>query len=270
MNRPILAKSDERALERLVASLPHATIIVAEPGLDVERFIGEIVSSQPSQIFNVSPQENKSTIGVDQIRSFIASVRTYADQRRVCLISPANSMTEEAQNALLKVLEEPSDGLHIILSATSTEGILPTVLSRCQALTLSRTSPAQDDLLLDDSDLDGQSRQQIQFLATGRPELIRQLIADPELFSNYRQLATDAKAIISGTGYQALQVSIKYATTRQEALRLIDVVLSMIRFQAKRRGIDASTSRLLEAINRSETALRANGNIKLSLLQLIA
>jgi DNA polymerase-3 subunit delta' len=55
-------------------------------------------------------------------------------QRRVCLILEAQKINLPAANALLKTLEEPPGGNHLILTATSTRTLLPTIVSRCQVI----------------------------------------------------------------------------------------------------------------------------------------
>jgi|SRR5579872_3935432 len=55
---------------------------------------------------------------------------------KLVVIQEAQLLTPEAQNALLKVLEEPPANTFIILEADSQEALLPTILSRCQIITL--------------------------------------------------------------------------------------------------------------------------------------
>jgi DNA polymerase-3 subunit delta' len=52
-------------------------------------------------------------------------------ERRVCVILEAHRMNPDASNALLKTLEEPPEGTHLFLTASSTGALLPTVVSRC-------------------------------------------------------------------------------------------------------------------------------------------
>ncbi len=82
--------------------------------------------------------EDKQQISVDQIRNlsqFINYTRSY-DAHRVILLNPTERMNLNAANSLLKSLEEPASNTIIILVATSLSGILPTIKSRCQLLSL--------------------------------------------------------------------------------------------------------------------------------------
>ncbi len=57
-------------------------------------------------------------------------------RRRVVILAYAERMTDEAANCLLRTLEEPNAGVTFVLTATSRSGLLPTIVSRCQAVHL--------------------------------------------------------------------------------------------------------------------------------------
>ena len=83
--------------------------------------------------------DKPSIISVDDIRDQIIkgiSTRPYKGKYKVFLIPEAEIMTEQAQNALLKTLEEPPEYVVIILLTTSKEKLLPTIQSRCVKLSL--------------------------------------------------------------------------------------------------------------------------------------
>ena len=85
--------------------------------------------------------EKKSTqIRIDQVRALqdFLSVGTHRAGRRVVVLHPADTMNEPTQNALLKSLEEPPPASIFILVTSRPDRLLPTIRSRCQALTLPR------------------------------------------------------------------------------------------------------------------------------------
>jgi DNA polymerase III delta' subunit len=65
-----------------------------------------------------------------------AQLKSYEGGRRVAVIWQAERMGVQAQNALLKLLEEPPADLLLVLSSEAPDSLLPTILSRCQALRL--------------------------------------------------------------------------------------------------------------------------------------
>ncbi len=97
--------------------------------------------NHPDIIF-IAPPEGKKNILVDQIRELRAQayIKPHSASGKVFLIDRADSMNEKAQNALLKVLEEPPAGVTFILIAESKAAFLPTVISRCTVLSLTASS----------------------------------------------------------------------------------------------------------------------------------
>ena len=86
--------------------------------------------------------EKPNTIGVEDIRKLTGdiAVKPYAGKYKVYIVNEAEKMTVQAQNALLKTLEEPPEYAVILLLATNTDALLPTVLSRCVLLTMKSVS----------------------------------------------------------------------------------------------------------------------------------
>ena len=85
-----------------------------------------------------APEDGKKNITVAQIRELRleAYVKPHMADRRVFVIDKADSMNEQAQNALLKVLEEPPGDIIFILIAESAAALLDTIISRCTVLSL--------------------------------------------------------------------------------------------------------------------------------------
>ena len=79
-------------------------------------------------------RHEKATIGVDDIRNQLnndIAVKPYSSRYKVYIIDEAEKMTEAAQNALLKTIEEPPEYAVILLLTDNANAFLPTILSRC-------------------------------------------------------------------------------------------------------------------------------------------
>lgn len=78
----------------------------------------------------------KGLIKKGEIESLIKSVTMapFESSRKIFIIDDSHLMNPEAMNALLKTLEEPPGYVNIILITSSTNNILPTILSRCQGI----------------------------------------------------------------------------------------------------------------------------------------
>ena len=83
--------------------------------------------------------EKPASIGVDDVRRQIndtIQVKPYSSAHKIYIVDEAEKMTVQAQNALLKTIEEPPAYAVILLLTTNAEAFLPTILSRCVQLKL--------------------------------------------------------------------------------------------------------------------------------------
>ena len=80
----------------------------------------------------------KSTIKIDQIRDMQKSIyrKPVEGRYKVYVIEQAEKMTEEAQNSLLKILEEPLGDTLILLTTSNKSQLLPTIASRCNIVNI--------------------------------------------------------------------------------------------------------------------------------------
>jgi DNA polymerase-3 subunit delta' len=90
-------------------------------------------------------------IKIDQIRDVIdrSAYRPFEGRRRVVILDDADAMAAEAQNALLKTLEEPPSQSTFVLVTSRPDVLLPTVRSRCQHLRFGRLAPAEVAAILE-------------------------------------------------------------------------------------------------------------------------
>lgn len=97
--------------------------------------------------FKIDKQENnpdfylltsETSIGIEEIRNLehFLQLKPYKEKRKTVFIVEAQKLTEEAQNSLLKTLEEPPANSLIILSVPDLGLLLPTIISRCEIIEL--------------------------------------------------------------------------------------------------------------------------------------
>lgn len=81
-------------------------------------------------------ESGKESIGIDLIRdaSHVLTLRPVVSPNNALVVYDAGLLTQQAQNALLKILEEPPAHAYILLETSDTAPLLPTVLSRCQSI----------------------------------------------------------------------------------------------------------------------------------------
>ncbi len=99
--------------------------------------------NQPDLIYVT---HEKASLGVEEIRVQVNSdilIKPYSSLYKIYIIDEAEKMTEQAQNALLKTIEEPPEYAVIMLLTTSLGKLLPTIQSRCVNLEL-KVVPEKD------------------------------------------------------------------------------------------------------------------------------
>ena len=93
--------------------------------------------NQPDIIY--VQHEKPALISVDEIRKQVnndIAIKPYSSARKIYIIDEAEKMNAQAQNALLKTLEEPPSYATIMLLTTNVEALLQTIRSRCVTLTI--------------------------------------------------------------------------------------------------------------------------------------
>lgn len=95
---------------------------------------GKIAKSIHPDVHLVTPEG--ATVKIDQIRTLTreAPLKPYEGRGKVFILDQAETMTEQAQNALLKTLEEPPRATFLILIAPEASALLPPIVSRCSQI----------------------------------------------------------------------------------------------------------------------------------------
>ena len=94
----------------------------------------------------ISLKEDKKEIDISQVReiqSFLA-YKSYNGGYKIVIIDGAHLMNLEAQNCLLKTLEEPKGETLIILTSSKPDVLLPTIFSRCQTIKFFKNKDSKD------------------------------------------------------------------------------------------------------------------------------
>ncbi|WP_352399517.1 DNA polymerase III subunit delta' [Anaerotignum sp.] len=145
-------------------------------------------SGNHPDVIHVSSE--KKTLGVDEVRGQIletVDIKPYHYDKKIYIIHQAHTMTIQAQNALLKTLEEPPSYAVFLLLAQTEDAFLPTILSRTVTLKISPLSEEEISRYLVQKGL--VSAEESVFYATygqGRIGLALELLED-EVFYEMRE-----------------------------------------------------------------------------------
>ncbi len=216
--KPLLNPQTEKQIAQFLNQPIHALLIVGEEGAG-KRTVAQYVATQLLQtdltphnhpyILSIAPTEGSiSVASVREIRTFLQlKVPTKSAPKktitRVVIISDADAMTTEAQNALLKSLEEPPADTVFILTAKSEHGLLQTVQSRTRKLVL---HPIEQDVLAGHFARLGHSQTEITkafLLSNGLPGLMTDLLGGKEVHPLTEAIAT-AKSFLSASKFERL------------------------------------------------------------------
>lgn len=137
-------------------TLSHAHLIIGPNGIGksilARVFALKILNKDKDidyvDIINYRP--SKASMGIDEVREIIEEVskRPYEGDKKVIIIHEGSKLTVQAQNALLKTIEEPPQGVYIILLAESLETLLDTIKSRCQVYKLTPLNNKQMEMYI--------------------------------------------------------------------------------------------------------------------------
>lgn len=154
MNDLLLHPQTRTAVESVISGGSHAVLVVGELGSGKQALAAAIAAELLGTSLDVAPyylhvQGVAKSIGIEQIREIqkFVQLKTTGTRtiRRVITLDQADSMTTEAQNALLKILEEPPIDTVLILVTHKPQSLRPTIHSRTQKVTV--IPPAKVDVL---------------------------------------------------------------------------------------------------------------------------
>jgi DNA polymerase III subunit delta' len=133
--------------------------------------------------------EGATSLGVDQAREVVAraSLAPVEAPRTVFFFPDAGSMTEQAANALLKTLEEPTSQTVFLLVAESEDDFPPTVASRCRSVHMGRVPVPELARALVERGLSEEAAEGVAVVSGGRPGLALALMSQPEV-ARFRQM----------------------------------------------------------------------------------
>lgn len=134
-------------------------------------------------IFRIGREENKKNVSIASVRDLISKLQatSFLNSYKIGLIYEAESLTEEAANALLKTLEEPTRRSIIILIAQNIFSLPPTIISRSQVL---KFLPVSDQeiykYLLKEKHCSSGEAEVLTHLSYGRPGLALNFLENGE------------------------------------------------------------------------------------------
>jgi DNA polymerase-3 subunit delta' len=271
----VLADETCRFLKRYEAALPQAVLLSGPRGVGLHTIARFAARSAGTLLADLEPQKASKTalpaISVERIRNLYETARIKPDRPHFIVIDDAERMNTAAQNAFLKLLEEPNDHIHFILTSHQPDALLPTVRSRLQAYHAPAVTPLDSHRLLTALGIrDDTTEKRLLYIASGLPAELTRLAGsqNQDGMKKLAQRVTLSRQLVEGSRYERLVSAHTLSDDRAAALDVIATALHILR-----RSLTASPDRLTaERIARlmaAEEAIRANGNLRLQLAEAV-
>lgn len=243
----------------------HGLILHGQNGVGLRSMAYHIAHSLAGTeaIAIIEPLEGKD-ITIEQVRELYATTHSVRSDNLVVIIDEADTMSHPAQNAFLKLLEEPPRHVFFVMTAHSPQLLLQTIHSRSSSIEVRPLSKNETKSLVEQLVEDSETRQQIYFLASGLPAKIINLSQDIDYFERARQLVIDAKAFLQSDAYGRIVASSRYSKDRLQAIEFIETLGKVINHLAVRNQSPKNTMIVADTLDR----LHENSNTKLQLLKL--
>lgn len=123
--------------------------LLPEKELPPERELADLTAGIIEGCAQIVEVGRGEAIGVGQVRMLSSWAHGTADSKKIAILENADRMLDSARNALLKLLEEPPEGVHLLLLTTRRSAIIPTVLSRLRPYAFAQRSPAEEAEVLE-------------------------------------------------------------------------------------------------------------------------
>ena len=212
-----LVKNFQELVRR--GKLAHGYIFFGEPGVGKFYFVKHLAYFLEEGKFEISrrPLQDSlvidSAFGIDtmrEVKNFLWQ-KPAISKKRLAIINDADSLTEEAQNAILKITEEPPEHAAVILIASQIDNLLPPLASRLQKIYFGIASDEELKLL-------GASKELLA-AGYGRPGRIALLSRKDALFDQARRYA---EQFLLASGKARSNLIKELVEAQKEAPKLID------------------------------------------------
>lgn len=224
----------------------------------------------------LSVAAGKQDIPIDSVRGVIRlmSLKVPGSQaiRRVVFIEDAQNLSQPAQNAILKILEEPAGDTVFILTTNSVQAVLPTIASRSQKIVVQPVSQSASRIYFKDH---SQSSVDSAWLLSGGRAALLQALLDKKSEHPLRQAVDEAKKFLVQNRYDRLLGVLQLSQDRRRMEAFLDA-LDRTLSALHRRAVDSDrigqSAKLLngrKAVKQTINALADNTNPKLAAIDLV-
>ncbi|MCD7872456.1 MAG: hypothetical protein LUG21_04000 [Clostridiales bacterium] len=238
------------------SKLPHALVIEGEQGMGKRTLAREIAAALVCRsdfekpcyecvqcnkavkkihpdIFEYSAEGGAKSFHVDVIRNVINDVYVYPNEAdyKIYILGNAHCMSESAQNAILKILEEPPSYAVFILTAENKSMLLETVLSRSVTISVSGVLPeiGAEFICGENPDIDFQSAYNAMIALNGNIGKARENLKGGRLRKITELACKIGSAIYADNEYELIKAVSELSGSRQDMIAVLNMLKIVFR-----------------------------------------
>ena len=273
--------------------LPHAILLVGEPGcgagfaarcLAADYLYPQggphaetVLKKEDTECLVLQGEGSSGQIAVKRVREMREAIQRSALSTdaagRVLFIYGAQNLNGSSANAMLKIIEEPPEGVLFVLTATSAATVLPTIRSRCAAYTIAPVPTDECAALLTREGLPARLARELAFLYEGHIGTALQAFRN-DTFKATLGLAKELCSYAAQNDtYRTLVLVTKYERDRESFLALLwqldqlcSAVLRHPAYGAEQCGglTPDRAARILQVSAATRKTVTGNGNLRLA------
>ena len=190
------------------------------------------VKAERNSNTNIIWVKDEKTIKIEEIRRIQdeVKIKTFDGDSRVYVICDSEKMTIQAQNALLKTLEDPPQKLFFILLTINSNSLLPTIVSRCQLLKLRAARVGEiQKYLSEENEMPASKSKVIAALSNGSIGKAIKISTDKAYVERRNAVIHMTKDIISGSVFSVLSKTDFLNTEKDNIFEIFEMLISWYR-----------------------------------------
>ncbi len=214
----------------------HAYMFEGIEGVGKETFADELakILLQTNNLENATDyikiKPSGSSIKISQVRNIQLDIVIKPHKKyKIYVIDQAEKMTTEAQNALLKTLEEPPQYAIIIIVTNNKEGILPTIKSRCELIKFTEISSKQIKSYLISQDVEENRANMLSVFSRGSMKKAIELSSSNDFYEMRENVHSYIETILNKEIIDILDIPSEMDKYKSETIVILDMMINYFR-----------------------------------------